>query len=196
MKSIKTALLTNGCICIIIAFVYFASFGPLGQISSGPQLKGCTGGDNIALQITVAKDSNINAYMDTLERAGAKGTFFFCEQCGTDSDVIEHVKQRGHGVGYYVCANHKGRETDMYIGGGFSVPVMQYQDGETVHHIAPSIDLAKLKQFNDWPKVLDESLGKDMFIRVIADNVIWEFEKVVQIVSDKGYTMLKVDEML
>ncbi len=196
MKSIRTAVLTNGCICIIIAFVYFASFGRFGQISGAPLLKGCTGGDNIALQIMVTDSSDTDTYMDTLERAGAKGTFFFCEQCGADSRIAEDILQRGHAIGYYVCQKHKDQNADMYIAGGYSVPVMRYNDGETVRHIAPSIDLEKLKQHKDWPKVLDESLCKDMFLRVVADNSIYDFEKVVQIVSDKGYTILKINEML
>lgn len=196
MKNIKITALTNGCICLIIAFVYYASFGQFGQTANSPVLKGVTGGENIALQITVTEKSDINAYMDTLERAGAKGTFFFCEQCGIDSGVIEQVAQRSHGVGYYVCPKHKGRNTDMYIADGFGIPVMKYNDGDTVRHVAPSIDLAKLKQRADWPRVLEESVCKDMFIRIVADNVIWEFEKVVQIVSDKGYTILKINEML
>lgn len=196
MKTIKKTMLTNSCIGLIIAFVCFTSFGPLGQISGAPLLKGCTGGDNVALQIMVNDSSEVGAYMDTLERVGAQGTFFFCEQCGASEDLLSQVRQRGHGVGSYVCAAHKGKETDMYIGSGYSVPVMHYNDGQLIRRIGPSLDIARLKAQQGWLQTLEENLFGDMFIRVVADEAIGDFEKVVQIVSNKGYTMLRIDEML
>lgn len=84
----------------------------------------------------------------------------------------------------------------MYIGSGCSVPVMHYNDGIEGRRIGPSLDIARLKAQQGWTQTLEESLFGDMFIRVIADNAIDDFEKVVQIVSNKGYTMLKIDRML
>ncbi len=49
---------------------------------------------------------------------------------------------------------------------------------------------------SNWLQLFFRQLKGDMFIRIVADNQFDEFEKVVQIVSDKGYTILKVDEML
>ena len=196
MKQFKKALLTNLCLMVIIGFVYIAAFGPLARFSDGPALKGCTGQENVALQITVTDGSDVGAYMDTLERMGAHGTFFFCEQCGTDTASIDAVRARGHGVGFYVCAAHSGQETDMYIGGGYTVPVMHYAEGGSMRRIGPSIDIARLKSLEGWQQMLSDKLFGDMFLRVVADNQLGDFEKVVQIVSKKGYTILKVDEML
>ncbi len=196
MKVLNKTLFSNCCLMLIIAFVYLAAFGPMGKISDGPVLKGCTGGENIALQIAVTQDSDIQAYMEKLERSGAFGTFFFCEQCGFGSADTEEIKERGHAVGLYVCSEHKGQKTDMYIGGGHSVPVLHYFQNGSLRQIGPSIDLERLRNMSNWLQLFSDSLKGDMFIRIVADNQFDEFEKVVQIVSDKGYTILKVDEML
>lgn len=190
------SVVTNLGLLLIIALVYAASFG-FATPAQGLALRGDTGGSNVALQITVTRDSDVAAYMDALERAGVRGTFFFCEQCAADSGgVISEVRARGHGVGWYVCEAHEGDETHLYIGNGYSVPVMSCDDGRSQRQIGPSIDFEKLKTQDGWPQVLQDSVYKDMFIRIDADNEISEFEKVVQIVRGKGYTILKVEEML
>ena len=84
----------------------------------------------------------------------------------------------------------------MYIGGGFSVPVMSYEDSSGMLQVCPSINIAKLKKIENWPEILSSKISGDMFLFVAADNDHTEFKKVVQIVLDKGYTILKVEEML
>ena len=84
----------------------------------------------------------------------------------------------------------------MYIGGGYSLPVMSYEIGAENARVCPSIDVSKLSKRNDWAQVLQDSLCNDLFLYVDADIDLAEFEKIVQIVSDKGYTILKIDEML
>ena len=195
MKIRKKTLVTNIFLVLIIGLVYTASFG-FTQPVKGLTLKGCTGGSNVGLQIAVTQNSDVEGYMEAMDQMGVQGTFFFCEQCRFVDGMIEHVLARGHSVGYYVCAAHEGTESDMYIGNGYSVPVMSYDNGSGMRHIGPSIDFEKLKKQSDWPKVLEESIFDDMFIRIDADNEMTEFEKVVQIVRDKGYTILKVEEML
>jgi hypothetical protein len=179
-----------------MGLTYVASFG-FASPSQGLALKGCTGENNVALQITVDDNSDVEAYMDTLERLGAYGTFFFCEQCyKDDGTVIKEVLARGHGIGLYVCEEHDGKEADMYIGNGYSVPVMSYDDGSDLRHIGPSIDFETLKTHAVWQQILQENIYGDMFIRIAADNDFDDFEKVVQIIREKGYTILKVEEML
>jgi len=179
-----------------MGLTYMASFG-FALPSQGLVLKGCTGKNNIALQITVDDYSDVEAYMDTLERLGAYGTFFFCEQCdNANGATINEVLSRGHGVGFYVCNTHQGSETDMYIGNGYSVPVMSCGDGSQMRRIGPSIDFEKLRLHKIWRQILQDSIQRDMFIRIKADNEYEDFEKVVQIIRDKGYTILKVEEML
>lgn len=196
MKLRKRSVVTNIALLLIIVIVYAASFG-FASPSQGLALKGCTGGSNVALQIAVTDSSDVEAYMDALDRADAHGTFFFCEQCCKNVEsLIGEVIARGHSVGYYVCTEHEGGDSDMYIGNGYSVPVMSYDDGRNMRHIGPSIDFEKLKKQENWPQLLRDNIFGDMFIRIEADNKIDEFEKVVQIVRDKGYTILKVEEML
>lgn len=196
MKRIRRTLVTNICLVLIIMLVYVASFGFITPAQS-LALKGCTGADNVGLQIMVDENSDVDAYMDRLDEMGVSVTFFFCEQCcKNSSEAIGAVLERGHGVGYYVCGKHEGKQTDMYIGNGYSVPVMSCDDDGDVRHIGPSIDFTRLKTLDDWQHVLAESIFADMFIRIHADNQFEEFEKVVQIVRDKGYTILKVEEML
>jgi hypothetical protein len=196
MKIRKRSLVTNVCLVLIMGIVYTASFG-FARPAQGLALKGCTGGSNVGLQITVTQNSDIDAYLGAMERMGVSGTFFFCEQCSKNSgDIVDVVLARGHSVGYYVCVRHDGKETDMYIGNGYSVPVMSYDSGSGMRHIGPSIDFQKLRTHEDWQQVLQDSIFGDMFIRIEADNDVIDFEKVVQIVRDKGYTILKVEEML
>ncbi len=192
------ALITNLCLLLIIGLVSLAAFGPLETpgLGQGPALKGSTGEDNIALQIAVDQSSDIETYMDTLEKTGAHGTFFFCADSSANSTMIEEVRQRGHGVGYYNCAGDEGQEAEMYIGGGYSVPVMSYEDGDDMLQVCPSINLTKFKKLENWPQLLRNNISGDMFLYVAADNDQDDFKKVVQIVLDKGYTILKVDEML
>ncbi len=192
----KRTVITNIFLILIMGLTYVASFG-FALPSQSLALKGCTGENNIALQITVDENSDVAAYMDRLEKLGAFGTFFFCEQCYKDkSCVISEVISRGHGVGFYVCEEHEGKETDMYIGHGYSVPVMSCDDGSALRRIGPSIDFEKLKTHAAWQQLLQENIYGDMFIRIDANNEFGDFEKVVQIIRDKGYTILKVEEML
>ena len=189
-------IVSNLCLLLIIGLVALSSFGTHALAAREPALKGRTGADNVALQIAVDQSSDVEAYMEALERAGAHGTFFFCSQCYVDNALLQQVKQRGHGVGYYTCAAHEGQETGMYIGGGYSVTVMSYDDGENMQQVCPSINLTKLKKLDDWTEVLSRRISGDMFLYIAADNDQEDFKKVVQIVLDKGYTILKVDEML
>ena len=189
-------VITNLLLLMIIGLVALASFGSHALAAQGPALKGRTGANNVALQIAVEQSSDVGAYMDELENVGAHGTFFFCSQCYVDNELIQQVKQRGHGVGYYTCAAHEKQETGMYIGGGYSVTVMSYESGENMQQVCPSINLAKLKTLQNWQDVLSRRISGDMFLYVAADNDQEDFKKVVQIVLDKGYTILKVDEML
>lgn len=196
MRIRKRSLVTNAVLVLIMGLVYVTSFGFTRPVQ-GFALKGSTGGSNVGLQIAVNADSDVAAYMDAMERMGVEGTFFFCEQCIKNNDgIIDEVVERGYSVGYYVCTAHEGTESDMYIGNGYSVPVMSYDNGSGLRHIGPSIDFEKLKKQKNWQQVLRDSIFGDMFIRIEADNEMMDFEKVVQIVRDKGYTILKVEEML
>ncbi len=189
-------VITNLLLMMIIGLVALASFGSHALAVQGPALKGRTGANNVALQIAVDQSSDVEAYMDALESVGAYGTFFFCSQCYVDNALMQQVKQRGHGVGYYTCSAHENQETGMYIGGGYSVTVMSYETGETMQSVCPSINLTKLRTLQNWTDVLSRRISGDMFLYVAADNDQEDFKKVVQIVLDKGYTILKVDEML
>jgi hypothetical protein len=190
-------IFTNLCLLLIIGLVSLATFG-VGLLSNSqePALKGRTGANYVGLQIAVEPSTNVGAYMDTLETLGARGTFFFCVQQPADEKAIRQVKQRGHGVGYYTCDENQSQETGMYIGGGYSVPVMSYESGDALMKVCPSINLTKLKKLHNWLDVLSAQISGDMFLYVTADNDQEEFKKIVQIVLDKGYTILKVDEML
>ena len=189
-------VITNLFLVMIIGLVALASFGSHALAAQGPALKGRTGANNVALQIAVDQSSDVVAYMDALESVGAHGTFFFCSQCYVDHTLMLQVKQRGHGVGYYTCAAHENQETGMYIGGGYSITVMSYETGETLQQVCPSINLTKLRSLGNWQDVLSRRISGDMFLYVEADNDQEDFKKVVQIVLDKGYTILKVEEML
>ena len=90
---------------------------------------------------------------------------------------MERVKERGNGVGYYVAADNDGQKLMLYLGGGFSVPVMSYEFGSRVLQVSPSIDVCKLKDTGDWQKKLNEKLKGDMFIYTDADNNLADFEK-------------------
>lgn len=195
-NSVKKSLVTNMCLVLIIALVYIAAFVPFENVlqGTGPALKGNTGKDIIGLQIVVDDQTNLAEYMDTLERYGAKGTFFFQEQQAEQQEVMLQVEERGHGVGYYI--NERTRAALLYIGGGYSIPVMSCDEGDSVRTVCPSIDMSKMSLRSDWTSMLADALAGDMFIYIRADNNLSDFEKVVQIVLDKGYTILKVNEML
>jgi hypothetical protein len=196
-RSLKKALITNVCLLLIIALVYVAAFMPFGSLlpAAGPALKGSTGKNVVGLQIIVDDQTNIAAYIVLLEMYGVKGTFFFSEQ---QTEALESamltVIQRGHGVGYYI--NERTRASALYIGGGYSIPVMNCAQGDAVREVCPSIDVSKLSLCSGWTSALADSLAGDMFLCIRADNNFEEFEKTVQIVLDKGYTILKVNEML
>lgn len=193
--SLRRMIVTDVCLVLIIICVYLAAFTPIGSaiFTGGPVLKGNTGQSNVALQIAVDEKSDIEAYLNTLDEYGVKGTFFFNESLlKEDSQQLRDVLERGHGVGYFSGDQH----SKMYIGGGYSVPVMSYAEGSAARKVSPSIDLTKLKEKDDWQQTFYASITKDMFIYLSADNNFSDFEKIVQIVLDKGYTIIKMEEML
>jgi hypothetical protein len=195
-SSLKKTLVTNACLVVIIALVYLAAFIPFrSALGEGPALKGNTGESVVGLQIVVDDESNIAAYLDTLERYGVKGTFFFSEQqTEAYEPTLLSVIGRGHGVGYYISEDT--RASTLYIGGGYSIPVMSYTAEDGMREVCPSVDVSKLSRLDDWPSVLSKTIAGDMFIYIRADNNFDDFEKVVQIVLDKGYTIVKINEML
>jgi len=198
-SSIKKILITNIGLALIIAFVCFSVFMPINPapLSRGPLMKGSTGGDNVALQISVSDSSGVEPYLDILDRYGVTATFFFPEQYGSDkSYLLQMVNERGSGVGFYPWKENDEQRLVLYIGGGYTIPVMNYKSGSQILQVSPSIDVDKLKEAGDWQRVLNENLEGDMFIYISADNDIDDFEKTVQIVLNKGYTILKMDEML
>lgn len=196
-SSFKKIFITNAALALIIAFVYLSAFSTYpAMFMRGPIMKGNTNGDNVALQIAADEDSDIASYMDMLDRFGVKATFFFPEQqYSQSSDVLKQVTGRGNGIGYYPCKGG-GQRLMLYIGGGYNIPVMSYLSGSRVVQVCPSIDVEKLKSKDDWQQTLSKNLLGDMFIYTNADNNLGDFEKVVQIVLNKGYTILKMDEML
>lgn len=197
-SSIKKILVTNIGLALIIVFVYFAAFMPIYPVplTRGPLMKGNTGGDNIALQISVNDGSDVESYLDMLDRFGIKATFFFPEQYSDGNYLVKQVADRGNEVGFYPCKDDNSQRLVLYIGGGFSMPVMNYVSGDKVLQVSPSIDIDKLKETGDWQQSLNENLTGDMFVYTSANNDFRDFEKIVQIVLNKGYTILKMDEML
>ncbi len=196
-SSFKKLLVTNLALAAIIAFVYLSAFSAYPALfMRGPVMKGNTNGDNVALQIAADENSDIALYMDALDSLGVKATFFFSEQqYSQNSGILRQVLSRGNGIGYYPC-KESGQRLMLYIGGGYNIPVMSYLSGSQVLQVCPSIDVEKLQSKDDWQQVFSESLLGDMFIYTNADNNLADFEKVVQIVLNKGYTILKMDEML
>lgn len=192
-SSVKKTLVTNACLAVIIAGVYLMAFWPFGGLVRGPAMQGNTGEDNIGLQIAVDEQSDVAAYLAMLDGLGAKATFFFSESRQDDVDAARLVMQSGHSIGTY---DKNGMESGMYIGSGYSVPVMSYAQPGRFAQVGTSIDLGRLTQREDWEDVLAGSLSRDMFLLIPADNDLDQFKKTVQIVRDKGYTILKVDEML
>ena len=93
----KKALVTNMCLAGIIVLVYLTAFGPVANLLSGagPVLKGSTGEDVVGLQIVVDDESDVAAYLDMLERYGAKGTFFFGDQqtAAMESELLTVVRR-------------------------------------------------------------------------------------------------------
>ncbi|MGI5849225.1 MAG: hypothetical protein ACOX8Q_04020 [Christensenellales bacterium] len=196
-SSLRRALLTNICLILIILFVYFTAFMPFKLTLQGPFLKGNTGQKNIALQIGVNVSSDIRSYINVLDTFGVKGTFFFSELSFNEKpQEIQHVIKKGHGIGYYISKNNDRQRLTLYIGGGYSIPVMSYVEGSNVLQVCPSIDIAKLKSIDDWQQVLNDNIINDMFIYINADNNFEDLKNVVQIVLNKGYTILKINEML
>ncbi|MGE5495214.1 MAG: hypothetical protein ACM3S4_07960 [Burkholderiales bacterium] len=196
-SSLRKLLVTNLALAAIIVFVYLSAFSAYPALfMRGPVMKGNTNGDNVALQIAADDNSDVALYMDALDRFGVKATFFFSEQqYSQNSDVLRQVLGRGNGIGYYPC-KEGGQRLMLYIGGGYNIPVMSYLSDSRVLQVCPSIDVEKLQKKDDWQQVFSESLLGDMFIYTSADNNLADFEKVVQIVLNKGYTILKMDEML
>lgn len=198
-SSKKKTLITNIALALIIAFVYFSAFMPIypAPFSRGPLMKGNTGGNNVALQISVDDGSDIDSYLGLLDRYGVSATFFFPERYNGDKNyLLSMVTARGNEVGFYPCKENGSQRLVLYIGGGYSMPVMNYKSGNRVLQVSPSIDVDKLKKAGDWQQVLKVNLLGDMFIYLSADNDLGDFEKTVQIVLNKGYTILKMDEML
>ena len=196
-ESLKKTLITNTYLALIIAFVYFSAFMSNGLYQGSPVLKGNSGGDNVAFQIAVDELSDVDTYMSVLEDFGAAGTFFFSEQSyNSNEEVLLEVSDRGHGIGYYIGEEDDGMQLSLYMGGGYSIPVMNYIEGSQVRQVCPSLDVTKLMISDDWQQTLGEAVTGDMFIYLDADNNFEDFEKIVQIVLDKGYTILKVNEML
>ncbi len=195
-SSVRKTLVTNICLAVIILLVWFAAFGPLqGMFETDPALRGSTGEAVVGLQILVTDGSDVEAYMDTLKAYGVKATFFFPDtQTEAMADNMLAVMAQGHGVGYYITG--RTRASALYLGGGYSIPVMGYAEGGAVREVCPSIDVSKLSLEGGWTDALADALAGDMFVCVRADNNFNDFEKVVQIVLDKGYTILKVNEML
>ncbi len=194
-SSPKKMIVTNLCIIIIILFVYVMAFTSLGTslLSRGPMLKGNTGQKNVALQIKVDSASDVDAYLDLLDAFKAKCTFFFCEEADNE-DIVQKVIKRGHETGYYSEGGEE--KTDLYLGGGKSIPVMSFANNAKVFQVSPSIDINKLKKTEDWEKEFAEKISNDMFIYINADNNFDDFEKIIQIVRNKGYTILKIAQML
>ncbi len=193
-SSLKKTLVTNISLAVIIVFVYFAAFMPF-DVIRGPVMKGSTNGDNVALQIAVEDGSLIEPYMDMLDDYGIKATFFFSEQLYNRNDIIKQVIDSGNGIGF-IGSRETGKRLVLYIGGGYSIPVMEYVSGKSVMRVSPSIDVEKLKDKDNWQQILSDNLSGDMFIYTSAKGGSSDFEKVVQIVLNKGYTILKMDEML
>jgi hypothetical protein len=198
-SSIKKMLVTNIGLALIIAFVCFSAFMPVypAPLSRGPLMKGNTGGENVALQISVGDNSDVGPYLDMLDAFGVKATFFFPEQYyGDGSHLVKQVTERGNEAGFYPCKENDGQRLVLYIGGGYSIPVMNYENGGKLLNVSPSIDVDMLMEADNWEQILSENLMGDMFVYTSADNDLADFKKIVQIVLNKGYTILKMDEML
>lgn len=198
-SGIKRLLVSNIGVLLIIVFVFLCAFTPfdLSFLNIGPAMKGNTHGSNVALQLSVNYDSDVAKYIEILKEEGVIATFFFPEQYYLEnSGVLKKVINSGNGAGYYVSGIRGNDKLSFYLGGGVSIPVMSYISGNGARQVCPSIDLSKLNAYYDWKQVLEEKLKADMFINVDADNNYEELKKIVQIIRDKGYTILKMDQML
>ena len=196
-SSIKRLLVSNIGVAVIIVFVFMCAFSPfdLSFLNIGPAMKGNTGGNYVALQISVDEDSDVLKYIEVLKEAGVSATFFFPEHAYLGNGaIIKKVIDSGNGAGYYV-SGESGR-LSFYLGGGVSIPVMSYISGNGARQVCPSIDLPNLNRRNEWERVLKENLAGDMFINTDADNDYEGLKKIVQIIRDKGYTIMKMDQML
>jgi len=187
-RRLKNTLILDLCILAVIAAVSLAAFWLPGVDTGGPALRGNTDANGIGLQIAATGEEDTARYLDALDEIGAKATFFFPEETQPD-DAMALVRSRGHGVGT------RG-ENGMYIGGGASVPVMSYRSGSGIRQVAPSIDTTKMFVHSEGAQQFASSLHRGMFVYVDAADDFADFQKIVQIAVDKGYTMLKIDEML
>jgi len=173
--SLKRTLITDICIALIILGVYAVVFVSGSIFSGRPALKGNSSGSKVGLQIAVIPTSDVGAYISMMSDLGICATFFFDSAQRELAAKIEHA---GQSVGQIEQAQ--------------SVPVMSYGQGRKV---GTSIDIDRLKQRDDWQQVLSESVSAGMLLYVVADNDFDDFEKIVQIVLDKGYTIVEMEEM-
>lgn len=174
--SIKRTVITDLCLAAIIICVYVTVFAGT-SILSKPAFKGSTGQNKVGLQIAALETSDIDAYLDMLSEYEISATFFFDNRI--EEDVKERIENLGHSTGRFED--------------GKTYPVMSYAQG--TKKVSPSIDVTQLKESSDWQQVLEQSIAPDMLIFVSADNNFSEFEKIVQIVLDKGYTIDRMEEM-
>lgn len=174
-SNIKRALITDTFLAVIIMIVYFAAFVGVSLISDKPALKGSTGEEKIGLQIAVNEQSDIGAYKDILEKYRISATFFFDAECSS----MQELEGEGYSTGFLHESN--------------SVPVLSY--GSSDEKISTSVDLDKLINTEGWEETLKKTISGDMLIFKTADNDFEVFEKIVQIILDKGYTIVKMEEM-
>lgn len=174
-KNIRKAVITDICLAVIIMMVYFAAFIGVKLLSDKPALKGNTAENLVGLQIAIDEQSNVEKYIEILEEYEISATFFF----DTSSDAMQDLSQQGHSVGFL-------HERD-------TLPVMSIDGGSKM--ISTSIDLDQLIKSKGWEELLDAKVAAGMLMFITADNNFSEFEKIVQIVLNKGYTIVKMEEM-
>ena len=174
-RSVKRAVITDICLAVIIIMVYFASFIVVNLLSDKPALKGSTDENQVGLQIAIDETSDIDGYLEILEKYEISATFFF----DTGGDAMQELSMQGHSVGV------------LHESG--SLPVMSIDDGSKI--ISTSIDLDQLIKGEDWAKLLESKVAAGMLLFITADNNFRDFEKIVQIVLNKGYTIVKMEEM-
>lgn len=174
-KNIRRAVITDICLAVIIMMVYFAAFIGVKLLSDKPALRGSTAENQVGLQIAIDVQSDVEKYIKILEKYEISATFFF----DTNSEVMQELSQQGHSVGFL-------HERD-------ALPVMSYDGGSKM--ISTSIDLDHLINSSGWEKLLEAKVAAGMLMFITADNNFSEFEKIVQIVLNKGYTIVKMEEM-
>lgn len=174
-RSIKEVLVTDTLLIVIILMVYFTAFIGGMLLPGRPVFRGSAEGDMVGLQIAVGKGSNVEEYIAVLKKYEISATFFF-ENSGA------HMKEligEEHSTGYLHSTE--------------AMPVMSYSGGSEV--ISTSIDLDKLRAKQEWEGLLEEKVACGMLLFVSADNNLYDFEKIVQIILDKGYTIVRMEEM-